>query len=172
MSNDKLTKDELYEQIKSITDETILSEVFKIIDNKKQEALKAEVEDKLVVKLKSEDKEIDKQSDKYQILLKFINKLLKNIGKEEITDLTQFQNIDREEIIKEENKLLFKKMEKEMHEFFNKSKTGYYRRKRTKHYILTFIRSVCDEIGLKFFYTEKTRSVNSLVKTHIIYSIK
>lgn len=91
---------------------------------------------------------INKNTDKYKITLKFINKILVNIGKEEIDDLTKFVNIDRADVIKEINIKTFEEMEVELLKYFDKYKFGWYRRSTTKQYILTFIREMCDDLGL------------------------
>ena len=50
------------------------------------------------------DGKITKDSEKYKVALKLVNKILVNLGKDEITDLTDFKDIDREDIIKDVNK--------------------------------------------------------------------
>ena len=60
-----------------------------------------------------EDIGVDMNSDKYKITLKFVNKLLENIGYKKINDLTEFKNINRDDIIKNKNKKSLDAMEKE-----------------------------------------------------------
>ena len=62
--------------------------------------------------------QIDKNSDKYKIALKFINKILENLKMNKIDDLTQFKNIDREYIISDINKKTLTDMEKEIYKYF------------------------------------------------------
>ena len=78
-----------------------------------------------------QNKREDKDSNKYKIALQLINKILVNIGKEEIDDLTKFVNIDRDDIIKEVNKTSLEEMDKEIFVLFNKKKCGYYRKTNT-----------------------------------------
>jgi len=117
----------------------------------------------------------DKNSDKYKIALKFINKILINLKKDELDDLTNFKNIDRENIILDINKKTLNDMEKEIFKYFDKAKCGYYRRNDTKHYILTFLRCICNDLNLSFSYYKKdiTEIVNNknYRKTHVYYSI-
>lgn len=115
---------------------------------------------------------VDESDPKYVVLLKFINRILANIGKPTITKLTEFINIDREDIIKKENFDIFDKMDYKIFKYFNKSKSGWYRRKHVKNYILTFIRYACNEIGYDFTYIHKNKQIKSLNKTHMFYSIK
>lgn len=117
---------------------------------------------------------IDKNSDKYKVLLKFINKILVNAKSNEIDDLTKFINIDREEIIKEANINALKSMEKELFEHYNKSKCGFY--KKTPAIVLNCLRGMVKELGYEFIYIRKDISQivdgKSLRRTHTLYSIK
>jgi len=125
---------------------------------------------------------VDKNSVKYQTALKFINKLLVNMGKDQIDDLKEFKNIDRTDIITDINKQVVLDMlddifDKNIHDKdkynkdkFDKDKCGYYRRNR-KYYITGLIRKMCDELGLKVKYTEKKIQKNTVSRTQITYSI-
>jgi len=117
---------------------------------------------------------IDKNSDKYKILLKLINKMLINIKKDEIDDLTGFINIDRDDIIKEVNITLLKSMEKELFKHYSKNKCGYYR--KSNAFVLNCLRGMLKEIGYKLTYITKELGQDidgrSLRRTHMLYSIK
>ena len=118
---------------------------------------------------------INKNSDKYKVALKFINKILTNLGKAEVADLLEFKDIDRKLLVTDNTKKILTDMEKELHKQFDKVKCGYYRRNKTKDYILTFMRYMCDDIGLQF--TSTKRDVSQLINgetfrnTHRFYSI-
>ena len=114
----------------------------------------------------------DKNSDQYKIVLKFINQVLVNIGKKEIDDLTKFVDISRNDIIKDCNKHLLENMEKEIFALFDKTKCGWYRRKTTQNYILTFLRYICTCLGLTFTYHELKKQENNIVVSTTLYSIK
>lgn len=119
----------------------------------------------------------DVNSPKYKILLKFINQILENIGKSNIASLRDFQNIDRNDIIKKENLNAFADIENDLFEHFSKAKCGWYRRNLTKYYILTFIRYACKDINLKFTYKRKDifenikKEKTKVRKTYLFYSI-
>ena len=69
---------------------------------------------------------IEKDSEKYQVTLKLLNKILVNLGKEEIDDFTKFKDIDREDIIKDINVEALREMEKELFTVhYDKKKCGY-----------------------------------------------
>jgi len=126
--------------------------------------------------VKDVHKNIDKNSDKYKVALKFINKILSNLGKDNVDDLTKFVDVDRKLLVNDNTKKILSDMTNELHDHFDKVKCGYYRRNKTKDYILTFIRYMCNDIGLSFASTK--RDVSQLINgetlrnTHRFYSIK
>lgn len=119
---------------------------------------------------------VDKSSEKYKVSLEFINLLLVTIGKPKISDLTEFINIDREWVIADQAKKCFNNMESRILDHFDKKKIGWYKRNTTQNYILTFLRGMCNDIGLKFTYTKKeiyiTVNGKSSRQAHTFYTIK
>ena len=115
---------------------------------------------------------IDKSSDKYKIALKFINKILTNIGKNEIDDLTKFVNVSRADVISDTNKKTFEDMQDDLLELYDKTICGWYRRNKMQHYILSFIRGMCTQLGLAFTYKELKKQENKVVVSTMYYSIK
>ena len=119
--------------------------------------------------------QIDKTTDKYNLLLKFTNAILNNIdGKSQITDLTEFVNISREDVIKDANEKMLDKMEEELFKIFDKYKIGYYR--RTENSVLSYLRGMCRDIGLSLIITKKEvcEKINGRVyrRTGYFYTIK
>jgi hypothetical protein len=113
-------------------------------------------------------------SDKYKIVLKLVNKILINIGKEEVDDLTKFVDIDREDIIKEVNKNALVGMEGELFPLFNKNKVGYYRTAGNS-YVLNCLRGLLKDIGYEMNYKQKDKSEimngKSFRRKHFFYFI-
>ncbi len=122
---------------------------------------------------KNPAKIIDKTTRKYKILIKFVNKILVNIGKDRIDDLTDFKNIDRLDIIKPENKVILDEMESDLYRYFAK-KSNFYR--KTPSIVLIIIRGLCKQVGLRFVSTQKDirERINGKLyrRTHMFYSIK
>lgn len=116
------------------------------------------------------DKVIDKTTDKYKLLLKFINSILINIGKSQVDDLTEFKDIDREDIIKDVNKQTLNAMEKELFKTFDKKKCGYYR--KTDSIVLNCLRGMCKEVGLDLFNRKLSRTLKCKVSSHYLYTIR
>ncbi len=114
-------------------------------------------------------KDIDKTTDKYKVLLEFVNGILKNIGKDEIDDLTKFVKIDRRDILKEENKVLLENMKDKLFEHFDKQKSGYY--KKSQAFVLNVLKGFCRQLGLKIICTRKQTSKNYKVKMIFYYTI-
>lgn len=119
---------------------------------------------------------MDKTTPKYKIALELMNKILTNNGKSNIDDLTKFNDFDRELIITDKNKKDFNDMQKKLFGPFDKAKSGWYKRNSVKHYILTFLRYMCSDLGLSFTYEQRdiTSNINgsNYRKTHTFYSIK
>jgi len=117
-----------------------------------------------------------KSTDKYKVALKFINRILVNVGNDEIDDLTKFTDVNRDLIVKDVNKAALKDMDEEIFEHFDRAKCGWYRRNKLKTYIMSFLRYVCDDLGLLFTYEQKELAVTvdgvTYRKTSTMYSIK
>ena len=93
---------------------------------------------------------------RYVVLLKFLNCVLTNIGSKNIKKIEEFKDIDREDIIRDVNKILLDgNMGDELYKYFDKAACGWYRRKQTETYILSFLRYSCKNIGYSFEYYQK-----------------
>lgn len=90
---------------------------------------------------------------KKEVMLKLLNRIRESGN--DITELTDFKNINRDDIIKDETIKKFDEMEKELFEYFDRTKCGWYRRKRIKVYILTFLRYCCKDLGYQFKSSQK-----------------
>lgn len=108
---------------------------------------------------------------KYNLILRFVNTILKNIGKDKINDLTDFKDISRDDFMVDENKDIFMEYQTEIFELFDKKKIGYYRKNETKCYTLTFLRCILKEINYKITYVEKKHRSNNQIKCMLYYSI-
>lgn len=144
------------------------------LDDKQIEALYKLYQD--VVKKQEEEKknileELDKNTaKKYKIGLKIVNKILENIGKSQIQDLTEFKHIERVDLLKQENKDVLLEMDDEIFSLFDKIKCAYYR--KTDNYVLNFLRGMCKELDLKLTSHKKDLYKNNYRYTHTYYSIK
>ena len=114
-------------------------------------------------------------SDQYKIALKLVNLILVNIGNTEIEVLTDFVNVDREDIIKDVNKVSLIGMENELFPLFNKKDSGYYR-KTGNAFVLNCLRGLMKEMGYELFFEQKDvhNQINDkrFRKTCSYYSIK
>jgi len=112
---------------------------------------------------------IDTTTDKYKLLLEFANKILKNINKDQIYDLTEFKNIDRLDIVREENKVILDKMANRLFKHYDKYKCGYYR--KSPNIVFNCMRNMCKDIGLNMTKKRRNKIKEGIVKTHYFYSI-
>jgi hypothetical protein len=112
-------------------------------------------------------------SDKYILALKFVNQILTNIGKDQITELTQFVDINREDIINPKNLKTLDDMTEDLFVHFSKTKCGMYR--RTDTMVLNCLRGMMKQMGHTFRIKQK--DVNIVLenykyrKTGTFYSI-
>ena len=125
------------------------------------------------IKKKKQKPIINVDSPKYKLLLAFLNKILTNVDKPNIEKVTDFINVDKDDVISEINNKIIDDMENEIIKIFDREKIGWYRRKTAKEYIMTFLRGACKENGYALTYTakevnEKNRKQTRKSNTHII----
>ncbi|MCJ7637060.1 MAG: hypothetical protein MUO21_06175 [Nitrososphaeraceae archaeon] len=111
---------------------------------------------------------------KKELMLKLLNKILVNIGKEKIKDIAEFIDIERDEIIKDKNVKSLNSMQDELFKLFNKKKSGFYR--KTDNIVLNCLRGLLKELDYDFIRKckEKSKYINgkSYRRKHVYYSIK
>jgi hypothetical protein len=116
---------------------------------------------------------VDKNNAKYIVLLKLLNGILENIGKDQITEVTQFVDISRTDIIKQENVDILKTMTKELFPLFNKNRCHYG---KSDSFVCNCLRDLVKQIGYCFSYKKKDVYVDvngkNFRNTDMIYSIK
>lgn len=116
-----------------------------------------------------------KDDPKYIILLKLLNTILVNINKLQITEITDFVDICRYDIIKPINKTSLEAMEHEIFPIYNKKNCSYYR-KNANGFVLNCLRGMIKEINYEISFKSKDIYVNidgtNFRKTDTIYTIK
>jgi len=112
---------------------------------------------------------VDKTTLKYKVLLEFVNGILNNLNKDKIADLTQFKNINRLDIIRNDNVILLEEMTGKLFKHYDKATVGYYR--KGPNWVLSCLRGMCKDIGLKCLKTQKAKSIKSKIITQFFYSI-
>jgi len=120
-------------------------------------------------------KEYDKNDKKYVVLLKVLNKILEANGKPPITDIREFRNVSRDDIIKVEGSHELFGLGKEAfgkQGCFDPRKCQWFIRKTTNNYILSFLRGACAEIGADFRYDNKRKLEDKQVSYLIYYTIE
>jgi hypothetical protein len=112
---------------------------------------------------------------KYNVVLKYVNKILQNLNKPVINNLVDFKDIDRLDIINENNTKTFNEMVPELFAkgLFDKMKSGYYR--KSDAIALNCLRGILKDINYEFVYKEReiSHEINGTKyrKTHSFYSI-
>ena len=101
---------------------------------------------------------IDKTDDKYKLVLEFLNALLVVIGKPQIDDITKFQNIKREDLLKQECTQVLNNYLDRLVKEFGKSTLLYSKRHKIDTYLLTIIKSIVLNWGYQFKSYQKHTS--------------
>ena len=96
---------------------------------------------------KSEYIKIENTSEKYKVVILFLNDILTILGKQKITEITEFIDIKRSDLIKDECKNILKNHLNVLIEQFGKSKLHYSQRNDIDTYILTVLRKITTLCG-------------------------
>lgn len=83
-------------------------------------------------------------NNKNKLILKYVNGLLTNLGKGKINDLTEFKNIDRNDIISEANIKYLDTISEQLYKLFGRGTCRYYG-KSSKSRPLNVLRGMCND---------------------------
>ena len=110
---------------------------------------------------------------KKKYIFKIFNKILANLEKEKISNITQFKKVDRADIIAQNE--VFTKMENELFIHFDKIECGWYSRNQIINYNIIFFKKAIKILGYKLVIeTKVVRSKlngKKITTTHTMYSI-
>ena len=96
----------------------------------------------------------ERTTNKYNVLLKLLNKILVRTNHPVITDIIQFHNIDIDDILKEGNDKLIEEMEPEIYKYYDKEDLNG-QKPQIKHNIIILIKLMCEDIDFQL----KSKSV-------------
>jgi len=117
---------------------------------------------------------LDKSDEKYKLALKFKNNILVNAQKSEINDILEFKDINRQQIVTQQNLDMLNNIESEIYKLFDKVKCGFYR--KSDNYVINCLRGMIKQIGYKIILEQKDKTVNingeSYRKKYMIYHIE
>lgn len=114
---------------------------------------------------------IETLEKKRNVLLKLLNGILKNIGKNEITSVFDFKQINRDDLISEENEKLYKDMQEEIYEYYGKYNMKYNQKDKVKNYLLILLKAMCNDLKIEFTQASVVRRVGKTTKTSTCFSI-
>lgn len=166
-------KREIVLRVKSLKNKTKIKVNTK---SKSKSGSKSKKKAKVLVKKKiDKDDDIENDEDvndeKYQMVLKFVNGLLKNSGKEPIAKLTDFVDIDRLDIVTDENKEYIEEIADELFEHFDRKACRYYPR-NSKSRPLNILRGIVDDTGYNLIAARKEVYEGKYRRSAMIYTIK
>lgn len=93
---------------------------------------------------------VDKESEQYKITLEFLNTILTTMEKEQINDITEFKDINRNNLIKDECKKIVDDYLERIIKQFGKTKIAYRNRNTVDHYIISLIKYMAINCGYSF----------------------
>jgi hypothetical protein len=99
---------------------------------------------------KSKHPKVDNDSGEYKVTLAFLNGLLKQMKKPEITDITQFKDILRTELTKPECEQILNNHIDNIIKQFGKSKIRYHMKDQYDYYVITVIKYLTRLCGYEF----------------------
>ena len=155
--------------IDSLNDELLNHIYSKVIKEKETEKVKENKVPSNVRIKKPKGEKLDKSDKKYQLTLKFLNSLLKAVGKEEIDDITNFKEVKKDELLTDGCQKVLDKHINEICKIFGKSQIYYRDRNSVEHYIISLIKYMVSIIGYQFEF--KIKSENSTLENNT-YKIK
>ena len=157
--------------LKQIDEDLSSSESSESSSEDSNDLIKREIEELMKMDFIPKRNKIDKANSKYRITLKFVNGILDNIGREHIDDLLDFKDVKREDIIGENNKKYLEDIASTIFTHYDKKLCRYYKRAEVKHYILTLLRYMCKDIGLKLVSRRKNLTIKGKQIVDTCYSI-
>jgi hypothetical protein len=123
--------------------------------------------------------DVELYQDKYRVFLKLLNRILKNIHKENfvaITKIEDFKNIFGKDIRNEEIEKIRELIDNEIIAYFDRDKLRHKQRGSRKYYTFCCISSMAEDLGYSFERTNRrdiTRKINGEIKkfTLLYYSV-
>lgn len=103
-------------------------------------------------------KKLNKDTEKYKVVLRYINKMLKEMDKEEVDDICMFKNIDRRELVKIDGNKVVDDSLNDILSVFTKNEIDYARRKRRNNYHISVLKYIISLIGYKLVTIQKKKS--------------
>ena len=114
------------------------------------------------------------RSSEYNLVLLYVNKILKNNNKPEITDLKQFKDIFREEIIRPENLSIYQELEFSIFLSFKKMKRFRFEHLNKENIVFNILKSMIknlkEDVKLTSFRKDIPYS-KGFRKAHMLYTI-
>lgn len=128
------------------------------MESNKNSLINPKIDTENIKKINNEDS-IKKKMEFFVI---FLNKILINIGKEEIKDPSEFKDIKKSDILLNANIINDELMENCLR-LFSKIQCGYYDKDRSKKFILIFIKKLAVNLkyNIKIFGCNEFNEVNN-----------
>jgi carboxylesterase type B len=110
--------------------------------------------------------------NKEDVALDVINDILEVIGENKIEKLEDFQNIMRDELIKDECKKVIENHEKYIFTYFKKADLGYYQKARLSTYVLSVLKGMIKNLDGYDLISKNHKNKKGTTANFTTYSIE
>ncbi len=107
---------------------------------------------------------------KYNILLKLLNKILANIGKNQITDALDFKNINKKDIELEVNNKILDDMKIDLTNNFG-SFNVVLKNIKKESYVIVYLKHMCRTLNSKLKPKKMSKREGKIITNNYLYSI-
>ena len=109
---------------------------------------------------------------KYNIALELTNTLLEKIGRKKILDLCDFKLVDRDSLLSNDCKqYIFDKLDYIFEHGFDKKICKYNDRHRIKHYHISVLKGIINQLGYSLKTTYRNKNTDGKVDWYSLYTI-
>lgn len=115
--------------------------------------------------------EDDQTEEKKIVMLEFLNRLLLNSDMEPINEITEFNDVLRQDLIKDSSVKIMENSLPVIFGPFHKDKCNYYRKCITQNYIIVLLRYMCLDIGYKLCSKQHNAKIGDKDKRITTYYI-
>ena len=120
---------------------------------------------------KPKNPKVNNDDIKYKVVLKFLNEILEQLNVEDITNITEFRNIKRNDILSDQCKIIIDNNIDNLCGAFGKVKLDYYNRSIRKAYMATLLRRLVTLCGYSLESRRKDKKIRNKIISWYEYSI-
>ena len=97
--------------------------------------------------IKAKNEKVSNDSEKYKVTINFLNDILQAINHNAITEITQFNNVSKIELLTNQCNIVLDLHIESIINIFGKTKINYGSRTKMKYYVISVIKSIITNCG-------------------------